>query len=362
MAYKVNASGRSYRNGMALSDDMRSLIIDEIVKEGGDRVAGYMPVTYTEIARRLSVSRQSVKKIWQQFCESNDISVKSRGGSHNCKLTPDDLELIETLKTAQGSISLSEICEILQEGNDGQDIVSISAISRAIKSNLLSGKKYSRKKISHVARQRFTATNVLYKQLFIDYLSSKDASKIKFFDEAGIKMPDVGTRLYGNAPVGERCIEVVKRQETPNTTLNLLVSLNGVEYYNLIDGASNTVQFLNFFEEASNAVNFETRRPALEVGDTIVMDNCGVHHYEGGQALEEFLADMGIELLYTPAYSPELNPVEFCFNKIKTQLNFRFRRLFHANAINMACALALETITNEDMKQFYNYAAYLFED
>ena len=112
------------------------------------------------------------------------------------------------------------------------------------------------------------------------------------------------------------------------------MSLNGVEYYNLIDGASNTVQFLNFFEEAANAVNFETQRPALEVGD-IVMDNLGVHHYGGEEALEEFLADMGIELLYTPAYSPDLNPVELCFNKVKTELNFSFQQLFHVS-INMA--------------------------
>ncbi|CAB3988918.1 Hypothetical predicted protein [Paramuricea clavata] len=61
--------------------------------------------------------------------------------------------------------------------------------------------------------------------------------------------------------------------ETTRIAQYLLVSLNGVEYYKLIDGASNTVQFLFFFEESSNAVNFETRRPALEVGDTIVMDN-----------------------------------------------------------------------------------------
>ena len=44
-----------------------------------------------------------------------------------------------------------------------------------------------------------------------------------------------------------------------------------------------------------------------------------------------FLADMGIELLYTPAYSPDLNPVESCFNKVKTELNFSFQQLFHVS-------------------------------
>ena len=81
MAYKLNAFGRSYRNGIALSDDMRTWVIDEIIKEGGDRTTGYIPVTYTEIAKRISISRQTVKKIWQKFCQSNEISKNSGGGS-----------------------------------------------------------------------------------------------------------------------------------------------------------------------------------------------------------------------------------------------------------------------------------------
>ena len=219
MAYKVNAFGRSYRNGVALSDDMRTWVIDEIIKEGGDRTTGYIPVTYSDIAKRINISRQTVKKIWQKFCESNEISKSSCGGSRNSKLNAEDLELIETLRIAQGSISLNEIYDIMQEV--GASNTSISTISRAIKSKLLSGEKYSRKKISHVARERFTATNLLYTQIFIDYLSSKDARKIKFFDEAGIKIPDVGTRLCGHAPVGERCVEVVKQRQSANATLNL---------------------------------------------------------------------------------------------------------------------------------------------
>ena len=88
-----------------------------------------------------------------------------------------------------------------------------------------------------------------------------------------------------------------KKARNPNTTLNLLVSLNGVEYYNMLDGPTDTIQFLNFFEEAAHAVNFETARPTLKVGDIIVMDNLSVHYYEGGEVLEEYLAEMGIELL-----------------------------------------------------------------
>ena len=48
------------------------------------------------------------------------------------------------------------------------------------------------------------------------------------------------------------------------------------------------------------------------------MDNLAVHHYEKGEVLEEYLADMGVELIFTPTYSPDLNPVERSFNKVRS--------------------------------------------
>ena len=71
---------------------------------------------------------------------------------------------------------------------------------------------------------------MIYTQLFVNYLSSKDPRRIKFFDEAGVKTPDVGIRLYGNAPSGERCVEIVRKAEASNFTLNLLISVSGPEY------------------------------------------------------------------------------------------------------------------------------------
>ena len=181
-------------------------------------------------------------------------------------------------------------------------------------------------------------------QLFINYLSSKDPRKIKFFDEAGVKTPDDGTRLYGNAPSGKRCVEIVRKAEAPNLTLNLLISVNGPEHYNILDGLT-----------ASEVI----RRPALDVGDIVVMGNLAVHHYEGGQILEEVFAEMGVELLFTPTYSPDLNPVELCFNKIKTrQLNGQYSPEVHRN-LKLAVAEAVERLSAIDTTKFYHHTAYL---
>ncbi|XP_068707445.1 uncharacterized protein [Montipora foliosa] len=355
-ALKVNKFGRTYRTGIALDQDMRSLIIDRILQEGGDRVTGYIPRSFRYFSEELKLSVNTITKIWRKFCEELSINPRAKGGTKWSKLTGDDLELIEILKIEKPSVSLAEIISCLEEM--GSEEVSMATVSRALKHRLPSG-PYTRKKITKIALERFTQTNIFYTQLFINYLATKNPRRLKFFDEAGVKLPDVGTRLYGHSSAGTRCVEVMKKAESPNTTLNMLVSLDGPEYYNLIDGATNTMQFLQFFEEAGNCVNLQTGRPCLQVGDIIVMDNLSAHHYEGGEILEVWLEEMGIELIYLPTYSPDLNPIEFCFNKVKTLLNGEFQELTHTNT-KLAVMEAVERITTEDMAGFYEGTSYLF--
>jgi hypothetical protein len=84
------------------------------------------------------------------------------GGDFCSKLSANDLEPIETLKLEKGSISLKEIYAVLEQAGEVGGDISLSSISRTIKDHLLSGKLYSRKKISHIARERFTFNNMLY--------------------------------------------------------------------------------------------------------------------------------------------------------------------------------------------------------
>ena len=89
------------------------------------------------------------------------------------------------------------------------------------------------------------------------------------------------------------------------------------------------------------------------------MDNLAVHHFEGGSILEDWLSEMGIELLYTPAYSPDLNPVENCFGKVKALLNGELLHSVREN-VKVATIEAIETITPKDMEGFYTNTSYLF--
>jgi len=148
--------------------------------------------------------------VWRRLHEDRTIEPKRHGGGNPISLTHGDLQLIETWKKARLTSSLREIYDGLNEFGDIPNGTSIAAISRALNCNMLSGLKYSRKKISAFAEKRFTVENMAYTQMFIDYLHAQNPHKLKFFDECGLKLPFHEKRLYGHAPVGERCVEFMR--------------------------------------------------------------------------------------------------------------------------------------------------------
>ena len=118
--------------------------------------------------------------------------------------------------------------------------------------------------------------------------------------------------------------------------------------------------FFSYFGEAGNAANLETVRPALEVGDILVMDNCATHHFAGGEALQEWLNERNIELVYTPTYSPDFNPVEFVFNKMRSVMRYELWELTNENITELAeVQAAVDFITSNDIMNFFRFTSYI---
>ena len=87
----------------------------------------------------------------------------------------------------------------------------------------------------------------------------------------------------------------------------------------------------------------------MELCDIVVLDNCPTHHYEGERNLESFLNGIEVELVYTPTYSPDFNPVEFVFSKMRTEMQYRLKNLVEFN-LKVGAFEALESIDASDMK------------
>ena len=86
------------------------------------------------------------------------------------------------------------------------------------------------------AAEKFTQQNIEYCQAFLDYISTIDPRKLKFFDESGLKLPDVANPNYGHSRIGTPCAEIFRNMQTPiaNITLNLLCEADGIMYTNTV--------------------------------------------------------------------------------------------------------------------------------
>ncbi len=104
-------------------------------------------------------------------------------------------------------------------------------------------------------------------------------------------------------------------------------------------------------EEATNA--YVDGEPVLNHGDLVIVDNCVLHHYEGEEALTDYFSTKGIEYIFLPKYSPDLNPVEKCFNEIKQLFKqARYLPIIKRNAA-VATYDAVEEISFQNIVQYF---------
>ena len=191
---------------------------------------------------------------------------------------------------------------------------------------------------------------------YLQAISRYPASKLHFFDESSV-IKTTGNRKYGNATVGERAIELQRYASNATFTINLLHSVIGVDYFNILQGPSNGLELLNFSDDALQ-VERANGSAALERGDVVVMDNCGFHHAcHIKPLLRDMLNTYGIELIYQPPYSPHLNTCEYCFNQIQQFL--QLHQLLAMNETEVAIGEAIWHITAENSAGYYRKCGYL---
>ena len=138
--------------------------------------------------------------------------------------------MMETLINTSGTTSLREIQQEMELYGDCGN-VSLACLSNHVRSKLPSNKTYSRKKVSKMAQERLTDGNLIYTQIYLDHVAAKDPRTMKYL---------AGPRNYGFSPIH-------RYMARPNVTINFLAGVDGIKYYNLLNGATNTIEFLQFF-------------------------------------------------------------------------------------------------------------------
>ena len=138
-------------------------------------------------------------------------------------------------------------------------------------------------------------------------------AQLVFIDETWTKTNM--TRLYGRAARGQRLVQAVPHGHWNTTTFISGLRQGGLVAPCVVDGAVNGELFLAYVEQILV--------PELKPGDTVIMDNLSSHKVVG---VRKAIEAVGGHLLYLPPYSPDLNPIEMAFAKLKALLRAKALR------------------------------------
>jgi transposase len=177
-----------------------------------------------------------------------------------------------------------------------------------------------------------------------EQMKQLDAKRLVVLDECGSNI--ALTPLYGRAPKGQRATGSVPRNRGKNTTLLASLTLEGIGASMVIEGAVNAAAFEAYLEHILV--------PSLHRGQIVVMDNLSVHK---GARVRQLIEDKGCQVLFLPAYSPDLSPIEETFSKIKAFLRRAGART--REALEEAICHALLTVTAQDAQGWFRHCGYL---
>lgn len=153
------------------------------------------------------------------------------------------------------------------------------------------------------------------------------------------------TREYARAPRGQRTSDSAPRNRGAVTTILGALTLEGLAATMTIEGGTCGDVYAAFLEQVL--------APKLEPGDLVVMDNAGAHK---DPRVHEILARCGAKAIYLPPYSPDLNPIELAWSKLKSFL--RTAKARTVDALNIAIAMGMEIISPEDAAAWFRHCGY----
>lgn len=170
-----------------------------------------------------------------------------------------------------------------------------------------------------------------------------DVGKLVFLDESGVNTNMA--RLYARAKGGERAHDGVPLNTGISTTILSSVRLDGECIYTTFSGAVNGERFKKYLRELLAA--------SLRPGDIVIMDNLRSHKVDG---IVELIESAGATALYLPPYSPDFNPIEEMWSKIKAYL--RMAKARTVDALLTAIPLAFASVMPSDILGWFDHCGY----
>lgn len=177
---------------------------------------------------------------------------------------------------------------------------------------------------------------------FVDALGAL-VKRLKFIDEFGANLGL--TRLFGRAAPGQRVVEATPGYSGAHYTVVACLGWSGIRAPWVLEGAMNTAGFETYVDVLLC--------PTLRKGDIVLLDNLSAHK---STYIQQRIEGRGAQLVFLPPYSPDLNPIELCWSKVKTALRSAKARTF--DAFLNALTDALRWIRPPDIRAWFAHCGY----
>ncbi|MGI9355958.1 MAG: IS630 family transposase [Rhizobiaceae bacterium] len=309
----------------AYSLDLRRRVIEAI--EGG--------LSTREAARRFAIGIATAGAWYRRWCRTGDVRPGRQGGREGSKLDRHEafiLNLVETRK----DITLVEIAARL-EAERGMRTCPASLCAFFKKRSIT-----FKKKTAHASQQDRPDVR-LARQAWFDGQLDLDPRRLIFIDETGASTKMA--RMRARAPRGERSRASIPHGHWKTTTFTAGLRLDGLIAPWLLDGPMDGEAFLVYVRRVLV--------PELTPGDIVIMDNLPAHKVSG---VRQAIENAGARLLYLPPYSPDFNPIEMAFSKLKALLRKAAART--VDDLWDTVADALNAFTQSECTNYFAAAGY----
>lgn len=170
-----------------------------------------------------------------------------------------------------------------------------------------------------------------------------DPRRFRFIDESGAKTNMV--RMHGRCPRGQRLLSSAPGGHWKTTTMIAAIGLDGVHAPFALDGGTDGEAFLLYVEKIL--------LPTLKGGEIVVLDNLSSHKLP---RVAQLIESAGAEVWYLPPYSPDLNPIENMWSKVKQSLRSIAARTF--DSLVDAIGTAFNQVAASDLIGWFNHCGY----
>lgn len=277
-------------------------------------------VKLKDISLKLNIHVQTIYR-WMKLYKNNILPVKNRIIISKINKEKIDNKIIEYVNKNKG-------CTLKDISYNINNKVSLSTIYRILKKYNITHKKINNhiiyKKQEDITQNR------------IDFVKENplDENNI-YIDESSFCIDD--NKRYGYSQKGDRISIIKHARNRSRYSLIMAISKNKVECYKIVKNAVNTDIYLDFIKDNINIFKYKN----------IYQDNAQIHHTK---KLKEYININKLSFRYNPPYSPEFNPIEIIFSKMKTL----YRNLEHINIIDDIIN-TINKINKNDLSNSYKH-------